>query len=137
MLCCAAGAEIFGLFTTKKGGNPSFLAVFNTRKPGFRPPLAAQSLISRNPDLISRNSLFPEIHPIFPLFPEILDPHPPPPPRGGVSTSLVRAQGWWDFSIFPYKIVKIFRLRRANDSVLLFPETMTFPTHIIGSPLPY
>ena len=50
--------------------------------------------------------------------------------------SLVRAQGLTEFSISPYKIAKIFRLRRANDSVLLFPETMTFPTPIIGSPPP-
>ena len=83
LLCCAAGAGKFGILTTKKGGNAWFLAVFNTLKPGFRPPLAAQSLVSRNPDLICRNlrfSLFAEKHNQISLI--CRNPWPPPPQGG-------------------------------------------------------
>ena len=86
LLCCAAGAGNFGIFTTKKGGNAWFLAGFNTLKPGFRPPLATQIPYFRLP------------RPYLPKFQVFLIcrkhnqislicrnpwPPPPPPPTGG------------------------------------------------------
>ena len=81
LVCCAAGAKKNGIFISNNRGNASFQTVLTRQNRVFRPPPAAQFLISRNPDLISPN-------PRFPLFPETTPYFPwtwgVPPQGGGV-----------------------------------------------------
>ena len=89
----AAGAKNYGVLDPRQRISTVFSRPFMCGNRVFRPPPAAQSLISRNP------LLFPQI-PYFPkLFPQIPDFGPyfptlttPTHPTGGVSMSWVTAR---------------------------------------------